>query len=326
MNEELQTVLNDVGNAATVAANETIGKVTASFMEFLQKIMTWENLFKIVGVLLIIGLIWLIFKIIRKAVGRIPESKLSGQQRMIVHKVLSYSYKIILLMYVLNLFGIKLSAIWGAAGIAGVALGFAAQTSVSNLISGLFVLSEKTMKIGDFISVDGQSGTVDSIGLLSIKIHTTDNQMIRIPNSTIINSNFQNNNFFEKRRMCFDVSIDYNTDMDTALEILSKVPSMCPSVLAEPAPAAWYTGFGDSAINMTLAVWFYPSDLTAVRNEVFINTKKAFDEANINIPFGRYDITILDNPPMNVENSANNEKAAIETTIATNIEAPVENA
>lgn len=282
-----------VSDAAATAANETVGKVGVQFADFVKTYITWENLFKAVGALIVIGLIYVIFAMIRHAVKRIPVERFGVQQRMIVKKIINYAFYVIVIMYVLTLFGIKLSAIWGAAGIAGIAIGFAAQTSVSNLISGLFVLGEKTMKVGDFITVGGQAGTVDSVGLLSVKVHTKDNQMIRIPNSTIINSNFMNNSFFDKRRMTFAVSIDYASDMRTALDALQKVPALCPTVLAEPSASAWFDGFGDSGIDMTLAVWFNPKDLLQTKNDVFIAIKKVFDEAAISIPFNRLDVAIV---------------------------------
>ena len=282
-----------VSDAAASAANQTVGKLTVQFADFVKTYFTWENLFKAVGAITVIAVIYLIFTLIRHGIKRIPAERLNVQQRMIIKKVINYTFYIIILMYILSLFGIKLSAIWGAAGIAGIAIGFASQTSVSNLISGLFVLGEKTMKIGDFISVGGQSGTVDSVGLLSVKVHTPDNQMIRIPNSTIINSNFTNNSFFDKRRITFSVSIDYNADMRAALDALKKVQPLCPTVLMEPAPTAWFDSFGDSGINITFAAWFQPPNLVQTKNDVFIAIKKVFDDANISIPFNRLDVSIV---------------------------------
>ena len=282
-----------VSDAAASAANQTVGKLTVQFADFIKTYFTLENLFKAFGALIMIVIIYLIFVLIRHGIKRIPAERLNVQQRMIIKKVINYTFYIIILMYILSLFGIKLSAIWGAAGIAGIAIGFASQTSVSNLISGVFVLGEKTMKIGDFISVGGQSGTVDSVGLLSVKVHTPDNQMIRIPNSTIINSNFTNNSFFDKRRITFSVSIDYNADMRAALDALKKVQPLCPTVLTEPAPSAWFDSFGDSGINITFAAWFQPPNLVQTKNDVFIAIKKVFDDANISIPFNRLDVSII---------------------------------
>ena len=290
-----------VSDAAASAANQTVGKLTVQFADFIKTYFTLENLFKAFGALIMIVIIYLIFVLIRHGIKRIPAERLNVQQRMIIKKVINYTFYIIILMYILSLFGIKLSAIWGAAGIAGIAIGFASQTSVSNLISGLFVLGEKTMKIGDFISVGGQAGTVDSVGLLSVKVHTPDNQMIRIPNSTIINSNFMNNSFFDKRRITFSVSIDYDSDMRSALEALKKVQPLCPTVLTEPAPAAWFDSFGDSGINITFAAWFQPPNLVQTKNDVFIAIKKVFDDAKIDIPFNRLNVSIISG---NIEGNA----------------------
>lgn len=293
MEEETTSTLYSVGEAAACAANETMGKFSSKFLDFVKTLATWENLFKIIGALLVILIMWIVFKLIKQAVKKFAAGKMQAHHLTMMTKLISYIFYILVVMYVLSLFGVKLSAIWGAAGIAGVAIGFAAQTSVSNLISGLFVLGEKTMKVGDVIEVGGVSGTVDSVGLLSVKIHTLNNQMIRIPNSSIINSNFQNNSYFSCRRFTFDVSIDYKSDMNVALEALRSVPSLCPSVLSDPAPVVWYNGFEESGISMTLAVWFRPSELATMKNEVCIAIKKVFDEKGINIPFNRLDVSMV---------------------------------
>lgn len=285
--------LQEVTEAASVAANETVGQFSSQFVDFIKTVLTWKNAFRVIGALFVIFLMWLVFKMIKHFVKKVSSGKIQQQYVLVITKTISYIFYALVVMYVLSLFGVKLGAIWGAAGIAGVAVGFAAQTSVSNLISGLFVLGEKTMKVGDFIEVGGVSGTVDSVGLLSVKIHTANNQMVRIPNSSIINSNFQNNSFFGTRRFLFELSIDYETDMNVALEALSCVPELCPSVLKEPAPAVWYNGFGDSGIDMVLAVWCNSSDFIKMKNEVYIAIKKVCDEKGINIPFSRLDVAMV---------------------------------
>ena len=195
-------------------------------------------------------------------------------------------------MYILSLFGVNLTAIWGAAGIAGVAIGFAAQTSVSNFISGLFVLGEKSMKIGDYISVGDVEGNVDEIGLLSVKIRTLNNQMIRVPTSTIINANLTNYTHFEQRRLVFEIPISYESDMEKALKAIETVPASCTTVLKEPAPKVYYDGFGE-AINLRLAVWFNRTDLLQTKNDVYVNIMRVCREQNVVIPYSRIDVKIL---------------------------------
>ena len=254
--------------------------------------LTWENLFKLIGTLLILFVMWLVFRLISKAIRRVPEAKLPAQRTAIIIRFLKYIFYVVVVLYILGLFGINLKAIWGAAGIAGVAIGFAAQTSVSNLISGLFVLTEGSIHVGDTIIVGDVTGIVDEVKLLSIRVHTFDNQMVRIPNSTIINSNLTNNSYHNKRRWTVKVGVDYSTDMKYALETLQKAADLCPTVLKDPAPTVWFDGFDASSINLVVAVWFKPADFLQTRNDIYIAIKKVLDDANISIPFNQLDVKI----------------------------------
>ena len=208
----MSETFNNIGEAASNAANDIFLDKTTAFFSWIMSVLTWENLFRLIGSLLILFAIWIVFRLIAKAVRRVPETKLPAQRAAIVIKFLRYICYVVLVLYVLGLFGINLKAIWGAAGIAGVAIGFAAQTSVSNLISGLFVLTEGSIHVGDTIIVGDVTGLVDEVKLLSIRVHTFDNQMVRIPNSTIINSNLTNNSYHNKRRWTVKVGVDYSTE------------------------------------------------------------------------------------------------------------------
>lgn len=296
MNEENIAVIensNGIMESAAAAVNETVIVKTNTFLVWIKSFFTWENIFKFLGTLLVIFALWIIYRIVIRAIKKIPQEKFMAQHSVVVLKLIRYVFYIVVVMYVLGLFGIKLSAILGAAGIFGVAVGFAAQTSMSNLISGLFILTEQVIKIGDAITVGDTTGVVDSIDALSIKVHTFDNQLVRIPNSKIIDTNMINFSYHPVRRLTFATSISYDNDMTLALETLLKVPALCPTVLKDPEPAAWYDGFGDSSINMTLAVYFNRDDLRQTKNDVFIAIKKVFDEAGITIPFNQLDVHVV---------------------------------
>ena len=288
----MNETINSIGEAASQAADDVLWSKTTSLINWIKSFITWENLFKLLGTVFIIFVMWIVFRLIAKAIRRVPETKLPAQRTAVIIRFLKYIFYIIVVLYVLGLFGINLKAIWGAAGIAGVAIGFAAQTSVSNLISGLFVLTEGSIHVGDTIIVGDVTGVVDEVKLLSIRVHTFDNQMVRIPNSTIINSNLTNNSYHDKRRLTLNVGVDYSTDMKLALETLKKAPELCPTVLKDPAPAVWFDGFADSSINLVVAVWFKPADFLQTKNDLYIAIKKVLDEANISIPFNQMDVMI----------------------------------
>ena len=274
-------------------AGSSFWEQTSSFLTWIKSFLTWENLFKLIGALIIIFIFWIIYKVIVRGIKKVPEKKLPKARSLIVIKFLHYIFYIIVVMYVLSLFGVKLGAIWGAAGIAGVAIGFAAQTSVSNLISGLFVLTEGAIKIGDTIIVDGITGVVDSINLISVTVHTLDNEMVRIPNSTIINTNLMNKSFHKKRRLTVNCPVAYGNDLQLALDTYLKAANTCPTVLKDPAPAAWINQFGDSGIDITVAVWFDPKDFLQTKSDLHIAIMKEKAAVGLETPFNRLDVSMV---------------------------------
>lgn len=288
-------------NAAEIAKTVGAGAVEEIrhfiHIDDLRAYLTIANLARVATSVIAILIFWIVYRLIRHAIKKGTEKRFEPGTVKVLTKAVSYIFYVLIVMYVLGLFGIKLTAIWGAAGIAGVAIGFAAQTTVSNLISGIFIVTEKTMKIGDFIEVGGVSGTVDKVGLLSIKLRTLDNQLIRIPSSTIINTQFINYASFDLRRFCFPLQVGYEDNLEKALELLMTIPEKCPSVIKDDPdhlPAAVYTGLGDTGIEVSLNVWFKREDLAKVKNEVFIAYMNLCQEnPEITCAYKRIDVSVL---------------------------------
>lgn len=288
----MDDTLQDVADGFMNAGN-SFKEQTSSFLNWIKGFMTWENLFKLLGALLILFIFWIIYRLIIRGIKKVPERKLSKPRSMIILKFIKYLFYVVVVMYVLSLFGVKLGAIWGAAGIAGVAVGFAAQTSVSNLISGLFVLTEGAIKIGDTIIVDGITGIVDSINLISVTVHTLDNEMVRIPNSTIINTNLMNKSFHTKRRLTVTCPVAYGNDLQLALETYMKAAKSCPTVLKDPEPAVWVNQFCDSGIDITVAVWFDPKDFLQTKSDLHIAIMREKAAVGLETPFNRMDVSMV---------------------------------
>lgn len=288
--EEIQSA------ASTVAeAGASVAKQTRNFfhLDELSEFFTLPNLAKTSAILITILIMYIVYKIVSRIVKKHAKKKFEPHTAILISKLISYIFYALVAMYILSLLGINMTAVWGAAGVAGIAIGFAAQTTISNFISGIFVLSEKAVKIGDFISVGDVSGTVTSVGLLSARISTPDNQMIRIPNSSVINSNLINYSHFKIRRILFEVSLSFDTDLPYALETFKKLPALCPTVLQDPAPVFFFDGFG-SGVLLRIGLWFNSPDLLQTKNDVYINIVKLCRENGISIPFPRYDISIIE--------------------------------
>ncbi|TQV78796.1 mechanosensitive ion channel family protein [Exilibacterium tricleocarpae] len=181
--------------------------------------------------------------------------------------------------------GFKLSVLLGAAGILSVALGFASQTSASNLISGLFVLGERSFSIGDIIQVGTTTGEVLSVDLLSVKLRTFDNLYVRIPNETMIKSEVTTLTKYPIRRFDLLVGIAYKSDIAKAREVLLQVAERNLLCLEEPKPLFILKGFGNSSIDIQFSVWTTRENWLALRNSIQEQVKQAFDDAGIEIPF-----------------------------------------
>lgn len=235
------------------------------------------------AILLLAG--WISARLLASLSRRISDTLVSSHHKILLTKAVFWGVMILFLISALHQLGFKLGVLLGTAGIVSVALGFAAQTSASNLISGLFVLSEESFKIGDVISVAGTTGEVLSIDLLSVKLRTYDNIFIRIPNETIIKSEVRNISRFPIRRYDLVVGIAYRSDINLAREVLLQVANRNPLCLDNPEPLVIMQGFNTSSIDIQFAIWAAQENFLALRNSIFEEVKTAFEEAGIEIPY-----------------------------------------
>ncbi|MCI0493379.1 mechanosensitive ion channel family protein [candidate division KSB1 bacterium] len=251
----------------------------------IEQIFVFEKLGSLLRliILLIVGLplLYMFSKWVRKSVSR----KLSAQQGMIFSKLVLYLGVFIITFSILNEFGFKLTHLIGAAGIITLAIGFASQTSVSNIISGLFLIAEKPFEVNDVITVGSTTGVVLTIDILSIKIRTFDNRYVRIPNETIIKSEVTNITRFPIRRVDLNIGVAYKEDIGKVRSILLDIARKNSLVLNEPEPLVIFSGFGNSSIDFLFAVWATKADWLAVKNGIAEEVKNRFDKEGIEIPF-----------------------------------------
>ncbi len=233
--------------------------------------------------LIVVGfpLIRLLGYMIRKGLRK----KVSEQAIMLFSKGVVYIGTAVIILMVLQQAGFKLGTLLGAAGIAGVAIGFASQTSLSNLISGLFLIWERPFSVGDVLHVSSDHGIVHSIDLLSVQLRTFNNQLIRIPNEVLIKSSFTNVTRFPIRRMDIPIGVAYKEDITKVMDILREVAEHNPLCLDEPPPVIVFKGFGDSALEFLFGPWFSKTDYIALRNSLMTEIKERFDAEGIEIPF-----------------------------------------
>ncbi len=224
-------------------------------------------------------------RLVSGAVTRMVARQADAHQKMLLRRITFYVIAGLFVVSALMELGFKLSVLVGAAGILTVALGFASQTSASNVISGVFLLAEKAFSVGEIIRVDQTTGEVLSIDLLSVKLRTFDNLYVRVPNETLIKSQITNLTRFPIRRVDMLIGVAYKEDLDRVWQVLRDVADRNPLSLEEPAPLFIFQGYGDSALTFQFSVWAARENYLDLKNSIHLEVKQAFDAHGIEIPF-----------------------------------------
>lgn len=243
------------------------------------RIIAWAS----AALVLLAGLI--VARLVRSAFRRLIGVQLRAQHAMVFEKAIYYAVLGLAALTALHAAGANPSVLLGAAGILTLALGFASQTTVSNLISGLFLVGEQAFKLGDLIRVGTTTGWVVSIDLLSIKLRTYDNLLVRLPNETLLKTEITNLTHFPIRRLDILLGVAYKEDLARVQEVLIEVADKNPYCLDEPKPVFFFKGYGDSAVMVQFSVWFarenYWETVHRLQQQVF----EALTAAGIEIPF-----------------------------------------
>jgi len=213
------------------------------------------------------------------------EKKYSSHYSMLAGKLILYVGLTLIVVTVMGQLGISLAPLLGAAGIVGVAIGFASQTSVSNIISGLFLIAEGPFKVDDIITVKNTTGVVLSIDILSVKLRTFNNQFVRIPNETLIKTEVTNITRFPIRRLSTTISVAHKENIGEVRDILMEVAEKNEYALLEPEPVITFDTIQPSSIDLVFKVWAQVAEYISLKNTIHEEIKVAFDEAGVEIPF-----------------------------------------
>jgi small-conductance mechanosensitive channel len=244
-----------------------------------------EHIEPIISAALLILIGYLSGRILSTSIAKTFLKQLTPQQYMLLRRFIFYFVMILFIASAIEQLGFHISALLGAAGILTVAIGIASQTSMSNVVSGLFMIGEKPFEVGDQVKVGDTQGEILSIDLLSVRIRTNDNTMVRIPNEMLIKSPITNLSYYPIRRADLKISIAYKDDLDKVKKVLMEVADKNPLSLIEPRPLFQVLEFADSSINIQFSVWGSRQHFIELKNTVQTEIKKAFDKQGIEMPF-----------------------------------------
>lgn len=222
-------------------------------------------------------------KLLSKLVGNLL-ARASAQHQMLGTRVVYYSVLGVGAISALHELGFSIQALLGAAGVATVALGFAAQTSASNLIAGLFLIGERPFVVGDVVRIGGTTGEVLSIDWLSIKLRTFENLYVRVPNETVVKSEVVNLTFFPIRRLELKLGVPYSSDLKRVGDAMLDAAHGHPLCLEEPRPTLFIDNLGATMVELQLFVWSARENLVEMKSSLLQQIKLELASAGIEMP------------------------------------------
>ncbi len=221
-----------------------------------------------------------------------PRNNIDRGVQLSIARLVHYTVITIGLIILLQVMGVSLTKLTILGGALSVGIGFGLQTIVNNFASGLILLFERPIKVGDTIEIGTELGEVRHLGLRSTIIKTFDNAEIVVPNSDLISGQVTNWTLSERgARVKLPIGVAYGTDIETVLEILLRVAKEHPVTMTTPAPRALFLAFGDSSLDFELRVWVADfSDRRLVQSELNQQINSEFADASIEIPFPQTDL------------------------------------
>lgn len=257
-----------------------------------------ERLWTVVRALATLAFGFLLARLISTIVVRTMSRLQTPQQMALTRRITSWGVFAIAVMMAIRQLGFDITALLGAAGVLTVAIGFASQTTASNMISGLFLSSERGFEIGAIIRVGTTVGEVISIDLLSVKMRTFDNLLVRIPNETLIKSEITTLNHFPIRRVDIPLTVNYGDDLARVEEVMQRTADANPLCLEEPRPIFMVLGFLSDGVSLQFSVWCQRESFLDMRTSLLRQLKEAFDAEGLRFALPQRDLHVREGAPL----------------------------
>lgn len=230
----------------------------------IQNDVPWANIFNglivlVAGQILLKAILW--------SVELFLDEKRDNLKILSYRKAFAYFFNILLFLFFLKIIKVEMKVILGATGLLTIAIGFAARTPISNLISGFFLIFERPFVVGNVIEVNGIMGEVVSRNLLSLTMRTLDNRMMRIPNETVMGTTVSNLSYFPIRRLDLSYLISNRESISRVEKIFKEVASRNGLALDEPLPYFYVKEFRETCIEVIFRVWSSSEDFLTFQSE-----------------------------------------------------------
>ena len=235
---------------------------------------------------------WIVRRILKLVDVAMQHRNVDISLRSFTRNTISTVFTLLLVLIVVSTLGVNVTSLIAVASAATLAIGMALSGTAQNFAGGVMILLMKPYRVGDYISAQGQSGTVRDIKLFSTVITTADNQTIYIPNNSIATAIIDNYSTADLRRVDWSVGISYGDDVDVARKAVLAMLAADSRILKDPEPVVWVAALADSSVNLTIRAWVKNSDYWNVffeHNEQFY---KELTKHGLSFPFPQMDVHV----------------------------------
>ncbi len=293
----------DVVREDLAERSQTIGGIANRLDSFAVELGDWrvsafDVIFAVGAVLLVLAFAMIATRLTRSALRRVKA--LDGTQSVLAEKLATIVIWVVTFLIGVDLLGIDLTALTVFSGAFGLAIGFGLQKTFGNLIAGIILLMDKSIKPGDVIAVADQSGQqtfgqIRRIGIRAVSVTTRDEREYLIPNENLMINQVENWSYSSKNvRVQVPVGVSYDADMALAEKLMLEAAAKARRVLATPPPTVWWNGFGDNAVNFTIHCWINDPEegVGNVKSDVLKHLWALFKEHEISLPFPQRDLNL----------------------------------
>jgi small conductance mechanosensitive channel len=243
------------------------------------------------AIVFVVGMI--LIKIVKKILNSKKFDKIDKTVMSFITNFVKIAMYIVLIIIIVSIMGVPMASVITVFATAGAAIALAVQGSLSNLTGGIMLLLLRPIAVGEFISVSGNSGVVQEIGIFYTRIKTGDNVNISIPNGSMTSAVITNSSREELRRVDMTVGVAYGSSIELVKDTILNVIDANDKALKEPAePFIRVTAMSDSSLDFTIRVWCKASDYAALKSDLYEEIDAAFAKANIEIPFPQMDVRV----------------------------------
>lgn len=248
----------------------------------------------VIAALVVLGIGLVVARLIRASTRRaLRRTPMDDTLIPFISGLVYFGVTVFVVLAALNIVGIPVTSFIAVLGAAGLAIALAFQGSLSNLASGMMILTFRPFTVGDYVEISGTAGTVQEVGVFATTLATPDNVRVLVPNSTIYGETIRNYSANPTRRIDLVVGVGYDDDLDAAIRTIHEVIGDEERVLAEPAPVVAVHEMADSSVNFVVRPWVSTADYWATRWDLTKALKEGLEAAGLSIPYPQHDVHLF---------------------------------